>query len=122
MRDLASVVPAGSIAAALVVVIGYLLNGNREDRKVYREALNAEVALRVDERARSDKDVAAERARAEAAEERIDREMELRRAEQERGAALATEITILTAQVRQQNVKIADLRHQLSKLQNGGSS
>lgn len=93
MDDLATLVPAGGLGAVgvgglLVMVVGYLLNANRADRKEYQEAIDR-AERRADEAAR--RTYAAEQ-RAEALQRAVDEARMARRAAEDRLAMLEREL------------------------------
>ncbi|MGI5213042.1 hypothetical protein [Plantactinospora sp. CA-290183] len=93
MGELANFIPAGGVGAfgvggLLVMVVGYLLNANRADRKEYQEAID-KAEKRADEAAR--RTDAAEQ-RAEGLQQAVDEARSARRATEDRLAILEREL------------------------------
>lgn len=95
MGDLATLLPAGGVLVALALVIGYLINGNRLDRRDYREAIR-----------QADAEAETERVRNTDLQRALDREREDRRKAQDAAAAA-------TSAANRATEEIAALRRQL---------
>lgn len=93
MDDLAAFLPAGGLGAfgvggLLVMVVGYLLNANRADRREYQEAIDRAEKRADDAERRS---YAAEQ-RAEGLQQALDEARRARRAAEDRLALLEREL------------------------------
>jgi cell division protein FtsL len=97
--DLATLLPAGGVAVAFVVLIGYLIHGNRLDRRDYRQAIKD-----------ADREVEEERARNRGLQQQLDDERAQRRlAEDIAGRA--------TAGLDRANEEIASLKLRVRNLE-----
>lgn len=97
MGTVASLVPAGGVAVVLALVIGYLINGNRLDRRDYREAI-----------AQADREAEAERRRNGDLQRELDRERDSRRKAEDTAAKA-------TAAADRATEEVAVLRRQLTE-------
>lgn len=88
MGDLATLVSAGGGLGLLAVVIGYLLNSNRADRREYQEAVDR-AERRADE---ADARVRAAEGRTEALQQAVDESRAGRRAAEDRAALAEREL------------------------------
>lgn len=91
-----------AVLAVLVILIGYLLNSNRLDRKAYREAV-----------ADADRRADAAEARERLKQQELDKALADKRAAEDREAKMAREVASLSERVDHLSGEVARLRSQL---------
>ena len=102
MGDLAPIAPQLGVFTALVIVIGYLLNGMRKDRGQYEEAIdNAERRADAADQRRRDAEADRDRALAE------------KRTADDQAAAVLREVHGLREQVERLTAEVVRLRTRL---------
>ena len=105
MGDLASLLPAGGVAAAFVIVIGYLINGNRLDRREYRRAVEE-----------ADERTEAERKRNVELQRQLDAEMAMRRKAEDTAARAAAAMERAADEIKALKDRVGQLETQLKRV------
>jgi HAMP domain-containing protein len=108
--DLVSLLPAGGVAVAFVILIGYLINGNRLDRTEYRKAVEE-----------ADDRTEAERIRNVDLQRQLDAERELRRKAEDTASRAASATERAADEIKALRERVGDLERQLARVAGASS-
>jgi cell division protein FtsL len=103
--DLTTLLPAGGVAVAFVVLIGYLINGNRLDRRDYRQAIKD-----------ADAEVEEERARNRNLQRQLDDERAQRRLAEDIAGRATAALERSNEEIAQLKLRVRNLEEQLARV------